>query len=240
MREIFERNVEGYDSCEDPEYFYRADHLRRQEIALELLADVIKSDCRNQPKLLSLACATGMIEERMKNQLELEVFGIDGARHALKTASRRGIHAACAEVSWLPFADQTFDYVYAGEIIEHVFNTHSFLDEINRVIKTEGTVVLTTPNLAKIDDRLKFLIGKTPRQIAHLHPFLYLHIRPFTYDLLRQALEEHGFSKVSLRTNAIRIDLGDKSFITCSQILTKLFPSLGATLIVRAKKTDES
>jgi ubiquinone/menaquinone biosynthesis C-methylase UbiE len=240
MKEILSQNIKGYDNPQDPEYFFREDHWRRQEIAVQLLSEVVRQEARHQPRLLSLACATGLIEEQIQHKLELEVFGVDGAINALKTARNRGIQATGAEVTRLPFADEMFDYVYAGEIIEHVFNVRHFLSEIERITKPQGSLVITTPNLAKLDDRLKFLFGKTPRQVAHLHPFLYLHIRPFTFQLLKEALETHGFSDLTLRTNAIRVDLGERSLITCSRLLTNLFPKLGATLIVRAKKTGQT
>lgn len=139
----------------------------------------------------------------------------------------------------LPFPNNSFDLIFAGEAIEHIFDTRHFLHELNRVCQTRGHLILTTPNFARIDDRIKLLFGKTPRQIAPLHPYLYLHIRPFTYDLLKQSLQEFGFDSFQLMTNAIRIDIGDTVFSTTNQLLTKLFPTLGASLIVGAEKLTE-
>jgi len=66
----------------------------------------------------------------------------------------------------LPFENNYFDFFFAGEIIEHLFDSRFFLKEIHRVLKINGYLILSTPNLARIDDRLKFLLGKTPRQIT--------------------------------------------------------------------------
>jgi SAM-dependent methyltransferase len=46
----------------------------------------------------------------------------------------------------LPLTDQSVDIFFTGECIEHVENTDVFLDEIHRVLKPGGTLILTTPN----------------------------------------------------------------------------------------------
>ncbi len=42
--------------------------------------------------------------------------------------------------------DQSIDIFFTGECIEHVENTDAFLDEIHRVLKPRGSLILTTPN----------------------------------------------------------------------------------------------
>jgi SAM-dependent methyltransferase len=46
----------------------------------------------------------------------------------------------------IPLNDGSVDFFFAGECIEHVDNTDSFLEEIHRVLKPGGIFVLTTPN----------------------------------------------------------------------------------------------
>lgn len=45
----------------------------------------------------------------------------------------------------LPFEDETFDNVFSSEVIEHISNIDEIFDEINRVIKKDGLLLLTTP-----------------------------------------------------------------------------------------------
>lgn len=240
MNEIFKENIQAFDSVNDPDYFFTREHQLRQKISIDLLEEVIDKESSRPIRLLSLACSTGIIEEQFKNRLGVTVFGVDVAVNSLKKASQRGIHPTCCDVSILPFESNAFDYVYAGEIIEHVYDVRRFLSEVNRVIKPNGYFVLTTPNLAKIDDRIKFLFGKAPRQVNPLHGYLYLHIRPFTYDLLKNSLETYGFSGTTLRTNVIRLDLFSRNITLYSKFLSNHFPGLGATLIVRCQKTSST
>ena len=236
MGRIFKENVHAFGGDQDSEYFFTREHIRRQEVSVELLSEVVKSSLEKPANLLSVACSTGVIEKQMMSKLGLSIYGVDGAFSALPTARERGLQSVCSDISSLPFKDGFFDYVYAGEIIEHVFDVPKFLSELNRVMRVGGYFVLTTPNLAKIDDRIKFLFGKSPRQVDPLHEYLYLHIRPFTASSITDALTAHGFTDISVRTNVIRVDLSNKKFILYSKLLAKLFPTLGATLIVRGQK----
>ena len=45
-----------------------------------------------------------------------------------------------------PFNDNTFDYIVAGEIIEHIENPESLVKEMIRILKPNGILALSTPN----------------------------------------------------------------------------------------------
>lgn len=46
----------------------------------------------------------------------------------------------------LPYAGSSFDTVVSFQVIEHIRDDHSYLKEINRVLKPGGTAFITTPN----------------------------------------------------------------------------------------------
>jgi SAM-dependent methyltransferase len=45
---------------------------------------------------------------------------------------------------WLPFADQTFDIVISGQMLEHCRRPDVIVDEMGRVLKVGGFLVLNT------------------------------------------------------------------------------------------------
>lgn len=45
----------------------------------------------------------------------------------------------------IPFPDESFDNVIAGDVIEHVENPSFFLREINRVLRPDGRLIISTP-----------------------------------------------------------------------------------------------
>jgi len=51
-----------------------------------------------------------------------------------------------AGIEAIPFKDKSFDIVTSIEVIEHVSNPDVALNELARVLKDDGTLILTTPN----------------------------------------------------------------------------------------------
>lgn len=51
-----------------------------------------------------------------------------------------------ADAQFLPFRDEIFNTVVAGEVIEHLVNPFLFISEVIRVLKPNGRLLLTTPN----------------------------------------------------------------------------------------------
>ncbi|MGP4014656.1 class I SAM-dependent methyltransferase [Saccharopolyspora sp. 5N708] len=136
---------------------------------------------------------------------------------------------------WPSFASK-FDVVVAGELIEHLFDPMSFLDSCRNALATGGLLVLSTPNLAAVQDRLRFLFGASPRHIDPTHPYLRLHIRPFTMDRLDACLRHSGFELVRSTSNGLVWRVGHR--VLRSRLLGRLLPTLGDALIVAARAVD--
>jgi SAM-dependent methyltransferase len=59
-----------------------------------------------------------------------------------------------------PYADGEFDVVIFAEIIEHLLNDPcKVLREIKRVLKPNGTLILTTPNVARLENVTRLISG---------------------------------------------------------------------------------
>lgn len=101
------------------------------------------------------------------------VVGLDVDRWALQEAAGFGIdtHWADAEQG-LPFEDDTFDVVVAGELLEHVRDPGQLVSEARRVLRAGGTFVGSVPNGFRLKNRLRFLAGRKPEtDPTHLHLF---------------------------------------------------------------------
>jgi len=57
----------------------------------------------------------------------------------------RGIADDLYDGEHFPYDDHSFDSVLCNQVLEHVFNPNEFLQEINRVLKPEGKLLLTVP-----------------------------------------------------------------------------------------------
>lgn len=232
--DIKDHNIKAYGKIENTEYILNKYHQSRIHLAIDFIKEFISKYPHantSDIKLLSIACSTGIAEEKFL-KLGLDVHGIDGAEEAIKEASKRGIKTKIGDITEkLPYDSKQFDIVYAGEVIEHLLDTRSFLQEIYRVLKPNGLLIITTPNLATLTDRIKFLFGKAPRQTNPMHEYLYLHIRPFTFSSLKEALTLTRFRVIGFKSSLIEFKTGVESYK-----LAKMLPHLGKNMIVASLK----
>jgi 2-polyprenyl-3-methyl-5-hydroxy-6-metoxy-1,4-benzoquinol methylase len=74
----------------------------------------------------------------------------------------------------LPFSDGSFDLVWCSEVIEHLHDTRRFADEVERVLRPRGKLVLTTPNSGFWLYWMGRFLGLKPRDLqnpGHIHFF---------------------------------------------------------------------
>lgn len=235
---IIEANTNRYESGKIVnDYMNTYYHRIRTKKAIKMLLKGIKNNLNDNTEsvhILEIAGSTGIVSSYLSNK-GYQVTLADISQNALGIAKKRNpqITTVSMDASTIfPFNDNSFEAIYAGDIIEHIFDTRLFLHECYRCLCPGGVIVITTPNLATIQDRIMFLFGKSPRQIDPIHEYLFLHIRPFTYSKLRQAMSLAGFGDFHIATNIIRISIRGRNYD--SIIAGKLFPSLGKSLIVSA------
>jgi 2-polyprenyl-6-hydroxyphenyl methylase/3-demethylubiquinone-9 3-methyltransferase len=95
------------------------------------------------PKLLDVACGGGLLAPHLAGRGYSHV-GIDLSRRAVEQASEHGVTTVRGYVTSLPFRDESFDVVVAGEILEHVTDLPAVVAEVCRVLRVGGTLVIDT------------------------------------------------------------------------------------------------
>jgi len=98
-------------------------------------------------RVLDLGCGEGHFAAAAA-EAGAEAVAIDVARPALDRA--RAAHPGlelrlAAEEGPLPLEDAFVDVVWASEVLEHVADTAHFLSEARRVLRSGGTLLVTTP-----------------------------------------------------------------------------------------------
>ena len=58
----------------------------------------------------------------------------------------------------LPYEPDSFDYVVCVEVIEHLENPYALIRKMGDVLKNSGKLIVTTPNIASITSRPRFLV----------------------------------------------------------------------------------
>jgi len=96
-----------------------------------------------------------------------------------------------------PYGDDEFDYVACLEGIEHAESYHHVLRECHRVLRPEGTLLLSTPNPLNIKSRRRYYWIGTFNGFPHLSRMPaegeHLHITPMNLSFLLAFAEKYGF-----------------------------------------------
>jgi 2-polyprenyl-3-methyl-5-hydroxy-6-metoxy-1,4-benzoquinol methylase len=107
------------------------------------------------------------------------------------------------EVDEFPFPDSHFDAVICGELIEHLPNgPFSMLHETNRVLRTGGLLILSTPNAVSFSSLLLQLKGMGDESGFSAQGLYARHHRLYRFDELEDLFEGNGF-QVSLRKGVV-------------------------------------
>jgi 2-polyprenyl-3-methyl-5-hydroxy-6-metoxy-1,4-benzoquinol methylase len=124
-------------------------HLQRYEYAVE----DVKGD------ILDVGCGLGYGSEIL-HRAHKSIVSFDISLKALSYAKKiySGPKYLRADAQSFPFANETFDSAVALEIIEHLDNGLLLLQEIHRVLKDQGLLIVSTPNTSHLRNRLDQLI----------------------------------------------------------------------------------
>jgi SAM-dependent methyltransferase len=118
------------------------------------------------------------------------MIGLDIQLHKLRYARRYGNPLVHGSIFELPFADASFDCVICSEVIEHIPAQEKPFDELTRVLKTGGRLILGTPDYDRWRWRaLEWLYGR-------LSPGGYAdeHITHYSQANLGPYLQGKGFA----------------------------------------------
>ncbi|VVM06948.1 putative S-adenosylmethionine-dependent methyltransferase/MSMEI_2290 [Methylacidimicrobium cyclopophantes] len=148
----------------------------------------------------------------MAEQLRRDGFSAWGAD--LDLAQSEGLHPSIrrerADLNGpLPFPDQFFDLVLSLEGIEHLENPFQFIREIARVCRPGGYLILSTPNICNLEERLNFLARGTFYRYIPAREFAergsgFDHQNLMTWVEIRQLLDWNGFSTLGLFRDKIK------------------------------------
>jgi len=156
-----------YDIVE--EYPFTSGYYHRKEF--DVVMNIVK---RHKPeRILDVGCATGKILKSLKRMLPNSSFyGCDISSKMLKIAKDNNYSSIQADITNLPFKDNSFDFVYTLEVLEHLPNglidVEKSIEELFRVATKKGIILLEIPNKAHFAFLWKFFIFLKSRRSQKL------------------------------------------------------------------------
>ena len=126
--------------------------------------------------VLDLGCGAGY-GSTLIAEVASKVIGLDVSQEAIKYArenfSAANLHYIVTDGAFLGLAPGSFDLVLCFEVIEHLTEQEFLLEEIRRVLKPDGILVISTPN------RLFYTEERKLVNPYHTHEFDYAEFREF-------------------------------------------------------------
>jgi len=179
-----------------PENAARNTHLRVAELLLE---------DREAKKVLDIPCGAGAFSHRLLKQGK-EVISADIENLLMFDHDRFHI----ADMSKpLPFEKGEFDAVVCIDGIEHIENPFAFIRECYRVLKREGKLIISTPNITSMRSRWRwFLTGhhnKCKSPLNENKPSPLHHIHMMALPKIRYIIHTSGFKITRISTNRIKL-----------------------------------
>jgi 2-polyprenyl-3-methyl-5-hydroxy-6-metoxy-1,4-benzoquinol methylase len=144
-----------------------------------------------------------------------------------------------ADLYALPFRDNAFEAVISAEVMEHVPDVKQYLNNLIRVARPGGKVIISTPYNEKIAYNLCIHCNQPTPQHAHLHTFTEKSIDALTREIEGISTIAYTFSNKALARLRTHVILQHAPFWLWQKTdrwANKLYKKPGRMLVVLSKK----
>jgi SAM-dependent methyltransferase len=173
-----------------PSYVWRAGQERRFNM-------VRRWTTLRHRRVLDVGCGIGLYTNAFRRETP-HVFGVEIEHERALEARGRTAGVTQAIGERLPFSDAIFDLVFSHEVLEHVANDRICVEEMARVARPGGRIVIFVPNRLYAFEthgifwRGRYRFGNVPLVNwlpARLRDRLAPHVRAYTSRDLHDLLE---------------------------------------------------
>jgi 2-polyprenyl-3-methyl-5-hydroxy-6-metoxy-1,4-benzoquinol methylase len=194
-------------------------------------------------RYLDIGCNAGEFTRQCANILEAqEIHGIELDPEIAVKAEKNGVRVLVADAGEkYPYPDHYFDVITANQLLEHVADTDNVLRECHRLLTEDGLLILGTPNLCSLLQRVLILSGNQPTtlHVSEVQVGNFIrgtttgneHIHAFSPGALEDLIKYHGF-RIEKKLGCGFYPLMPPA----SAWAARLFPRLAVFYIISARK----
>ena len=160
--------------------------------------------------ILDLGCGDGFYLYLLSNlELNTILYGVDSDKHALNSAMKNlkidEIRLTQADLmKKLPFNNDFFDAIVMSEVMEHLPDEINGMKEVRRVLKKNGRIVLSVPNINYpfFWDPINWILQRILR--THIKSGFWAgiwnqHLRLYSDENLKSVLKKSGFTMIRIK-----------------------------------------
>jgi SAM-dependent methyltransferase len=134
------RNLEKAALCGEPSYIWRAGQERRLQMILSAAGSHILG------RVLENGCGVGIYLQHLAPHAG-SIIGLEYDKDRVREAHLQAPNLINAASEQLPISTDSFDVILSHEVLEHVRDDCGSVEEMVRVLKPGGVIVLFVPNL---------------------------------------------------------------------------------------------
>ena len=156
--------------------------------------DILAPFLTSNASLLEVGCGTGVFLDIAQKRGH-KVLGIDLSHDAVEYAQRAfGVDARTGRLEEVELPSGEFDAVTMWDLIEHVDAPRSVLAEARRILRDGGILVLETPNVSSLLNRMAHLMQRLRWTLPVGRLYGLGHLYYFSPRTISRLLQETGFT----------------------------------------------
>jgi len=187
-----EKEMSSY-AFKNPFFNYK----KRYQSDLEIISQIFKKG-----NILEIGSSPYHLTYCLK-KLDYQIAGVDINPKILENFQKKHrlkISKADIQKDKLPFKDNQFHLIVFCEVFEHLgVNPLKTIRELHRMLKPQGILLLTTPNLYALHKSIRFMLGRSFNnpydEFKKVETFGYMgHIREYSNREIKDILTKSGFA----------------------------------------------
>ncbi len=170
-------------------------------------ASMVISKINPASTVLEFGCANGRMTKYMKQELNCKVYIIEIEEEAYQIAlpfAERGICGDIMDFYWSEqYSDVAFDYILFADVLEHLSDPLEVLIRAEKLLKTDGRIIISIPNVAHSDIVAKLYGGSFDYTRTGILDDT--HVRFFTWESMLKLVKEANLSIDNVQTTNLEL-----------------------------------
>ena len=198
--------------------------------------DWLYDDIEEGSVVLDFGCSTGYFGKFLRDNKKCKVYGLEISED-IKEAKNNldGIYSFDLDGKWSDeIFERKYDALFFGDVIEHLKHPDIVLKKASRLLKNDGKIFISTPNIAHISTRLELLGGN-----FEYEPMGILdntHLKYFTKNSLIKLVQNAGYEvqRIDSSTNDYPNEIINKILKSYGLVADEKFWKMAKSLEARA------